>query len=166
MRYIKASLFYFCGRISKGLMIISSYLSHLTVALAQKCSRAFLWSGYLLLCNTNKKTSQGKVYFSFEFFELPVCVSYTCALKLYFTGGVSCLLWPGSMLPEPSRLNMIKGIFTRQVSLCFMWPPTVILVTLFYEPCKMPGQLQQLWNEHVLALETAHLKGAICRERF
>lgn len=43
--------------------------------------------------------------------------------------------------------------------------PTVILVTVLWA-LKMPGQLQQLWNELVLALETAHLKGTIFRERF
>jgi len=41
----------------------------------------------------------------------------------------------------------------------------LILVALFYGPCKKPGKLQQLWNELILTLETAHLKGTIFRER-
>lgn len=58
-----------------------------------------------------------------------------------------------------------RDFYTAGVLVLYV-TPTVILVMLFYGPCKMPGHLQQLWNERVLALETAHLKGAIGTERF
>lgn len=67
LRLRPASSDYFCGRLSRGLMIISSCLSHLTVPLVQKCTRAFSWSGCLLLCRTNKKNSRGKVFFPLSF---------------------------------------------------------------------------------------------------
>lgn len=58
-----------------------------------------------------------------------------------------------------------RDFYTAGVLVLYM-TPTVIVVTVFYGPCKMPGQLQQLWNELALALETTHLKGTIFRERF
>lgn len=107
---------------------MSDDLSCLQGPLALKCARVFpcpLCLLYVHIKYKQKKTLLSKSVFPFEFFELIVCVSYlvTCALKLYFTGDVSCLLGLRSELPGAARPLMIKElalIFTQHVSLCFV----------------------------------------------
>lgn len=144
-------------------MIISSYLSHLTVALAL-CTRDFPWSGCLLLCSTNKKKKLPREsILSFEFF----LVASLCALPNYMCFKAvfhwRCVLlamaWTHASRSIQAPYDQ-RDFYTAGVLVIYM-TSTVILMTLFYDPCKMPGQLQQLYNELVLVLETTSLKCTI-----